>query len=548
MSYAMRGMGALGLIGMGVDVPLIGKDNSRLMLHPEARAGDCASAQSVQQMLKDLGFDPGSVDGNFTAQGFDALKSFASVYGVRMHPSNPYPTATICQALINAWLGLQAKFAQLHPPPPPVAKAAAAGFGRFGGVDDTRTHFFGRGRDGVFSGFGDAADYTRTRFFRGHGRDGVLGFGAFGLGVFEGLPTIRQGTPDKATTSVWQTFLGTVITPPPKVDGVFGSGTKTATVAFQKAVKLTADGVVGKNTWEKAAQVVATKAAEAGGGSLPAFPGAPPALPPPGALPPLPPAPAAPPIPGAPPPSAAEPGGGGMAPIVVPPEDASPVGKAKAWWGGQTQTAKAVVMGGGILTVVALAMIFGGGPKAARPPGLPRPAGSMTPNRRRRVRTRTKGMRRLRKGKVRKAGYLVIARAGRRTIELGPYRSRKAAQKEASKLRSRLRFVRNDGTSPACPPAKATPNPRRRRKARRYVGNLRTRRSGELYAVSVKGHKTRRFRLKRTAMKYLRSVEHKRNRRYPHDLGVSINFPIRRRRAKPTRSRWAFFDNRRRAR
>lgn len=34
-----------------------------------------------------------------------------------------------------------------------------------------------------------------------------------------------------------------------KVDGIFGNNTRSAVIAFQNSVRLTADGIVGPNTW-----------------------------------------------------------------------------------------------------------------------------------------------------------------------------------------------------------------------------------------------------------------------------------------------------------
>lgn len=64
------------------------------------------------------------------------------------------------------------------------------------------------------------------------------------------MGTIRQGA-SGSTVARWQSFLNTqgnsLV-----VDGKFGPGTAAATVKYQKANGLTADGVVGPNTWAKA--------------------------------------------------------------------------------------------------------------------------------------------------------------------------------------------------------------------------------------------------------------------------------------------------------
>lgn len=52
--------------------------------------------------------------------------------------------------------------------------------------------------------------------------------------------------------TIWQAYLVCHGYNPNGIDGIFGSGCHTATVAFQKANGLTQDGQVGKNTWTKA--------------------------------------------------------------------------------------------------------------------------------------------------------------------------------------------------------------------------------------------------------------------------------------------------------
>jgi len=62
-------------------------------------------------------------------------------------------------------------------------------------------------------------------------------------------PTLQQGSSGFRVTSLQYLlrYRGRSVT----VDGAFGSGTKSAVVSFQSANGLTADGVVGTQTWEK---------------------------------------------------------------------------------------------------------------------------------------------------------------------------------------------------------------------------------------------------------------------------------------------------------
>jgi peptidoglycan hydrolase-like protein with peptidoglycan-binding domain len=61
-----------------------------------------------------------------------------------------------------------------------------------------------------------------------------------------GRPTISQGSRGEHVIA-WQKIIGV------KADGIFGPGTKTATIAWQKERGLKADGIVGPATWTRAA-------------------------------------------------------------------------------------------------------------------------------------------------------------------------------------------------------------------------------------------------------------------------------------------------------
>lgn len=65
-----------------------------------------------------------------------------------------------------------------------------------------------------------------------------------------GCPTCRKGARGKITALI-QERLNSKGFNCGAIDGIFGSGTENAVKAFQRAMGLTADGIVGVNTWTK---------------------------------------------------------------------------------------------------------------------------------------------------------------------------------------------------------------------------------------------------------------------------------------------------------
>jgi len=55
---------------------------------------------------------------------------------------------------------------------------------------------------------------------------------------------------------ILQTNLNSLNYPAGTVDGIFGSKTKSAVMAFQKATGLVVDGIVGKNTYNKLNEIL----------------------------------------------------------------------------------------------------------------------------------------------------------------------------------------------------------------------------------------------------------------------------------------------------
>lgn len=74
--------------------------------------------------------------------------------------------------------------------------------------------------------------------------------GIAGPNTLKGCPTLRKGARGNIT-KIMQQRLNSLGYSCGKADGIFGSDTYNAVVAFQKAKGLTPDAVVGQNTWRK---------------------------------------------------------------------------------------------------------------------------------------------------------------------------------------------------------------------------------------------------------------------------------------------------------
>lgn len=78
--------------------------------------------------------------------------------------------------------------------------------------------------------------------------DGVWGSESKTAAIFH---TLKKGATGPLS-ALWQTALTCYGFYPGKIDSVFGSDTYEATLLFQKNSRLLPDGIVGKNTWQKA--------------------------------------------------------------------------------------------------------------------------------------------------------------------------------------------------------------------------------------------------------------------------------------------------------
>ena len=76
--------------------------------------------------------------------------------------------------------------------------------------------------------------------------------GVAGSNTLAACPTLKSGSKGTLVTLLQERlyyFFGLAISG--GIDGDFGTGTKNAVISFQKNCGLSADGIVGTNTWRK---------------------------------------------------------------------------------------------------------------------------------------------------------------------------------------------------------------------------------------------------------------------------------------------------------
>lgn len=103
----------------------------------------------------------------------------------------------------------------------------------------------------------------------------IYGFGRpfYGIGsVTGGRPVLRVGSTGQAVKE-WQTCVGAATGTALVIDGDFGPATESATKTFQTQMSLTADGVVGPDTYAAMDRVLAYVVGLPKDGSVPPFPG-----------------------------------------------------------------------------------------------------------------------------------------------------------------------------------------------------------------------------------------------------------------------------------
>lgn len=70
-----------------------------------------------------------------------------------------------------------------------------------------------------------------------------------GPNTLDGCPLIKLGASGKITKLLQQRLISLGYSIPYGLDGIYGYETKNAVMRFQEDNNLSADGIVGRNTW-----------------------------------------------------------------------------------------------------------------------------------------------------------------------------------------------------------------------------------------------------------------------------------------------------------
>ena len=140
--------------------------------------------------------------------------------------------------------------AKLGSPPPPPTRTWPTLQSGASGFRVTTLQYLLRYRGSTITADGAFGAGTKSAVVSFQNANGLVGDGIVGPNTWEQLVvTVREGAVNEAVRGV-QTAL-TARGYNVSVDGNFGSGTKAAVVSFQNASGLTADGIVGPDTWAK---------------------------------------------------------------------------------------------------------------------------------------------------------------------------------------------------------------------------------------------------------------------------------------------------------
>lgn len=102
------------MFGFGIDVPYV-KNMTQVIGQPVAdNSGKCGDSYAVQQMLAELGYYAGQVDGQLGPQSLKAIRVFAESVG--LSTGGTFPKADVCQAIISAYTAKMAATAPTASP------------------------------------------------------------------------------------------------------------------------------------------------------------------------------------------------------------------------------------------------------------------------------------------------------------------------------------------------------------------------------------------------------------------------------------------------